>query len=291
MKVGIYRLHHETLDEAALATIETAYQTPIHIISVYRAWNRCEIEDDLPWLEQLKGLPRDILLTWEPWQIPASPDKPFEQPSFSLKTIISGSYDNYIRAFARRLAEFPRSVYLRPLHEMNGNWYPWCGTVNGNAPEDFAAAWRHIRNIVTAEVASGIKWVWSPYAHSYPMEPFNGIDRYFPGDALIDWVAIDGYNWGTSMNWSTWQSFEEIFSDAYETAITMSRRPVMIAETASSEVGGSKEQWITDAFRVLKTRFQKVKILVWFDISKECDWRIASSQGSLKAFRASAQSF
>jgi beta-mannanase len=291
MKVGIYRLHHETLDEAALATIETAYQTPIHIISVYRAWNRCEIEDDLPWLEQLKGLPRDILLTWEPWQIPASPDKPFEQPSFSLKTIISGSYDNYIRAFARRLAEFPRSVYLRPLHEMNGNWYPWCGTVNGNTPEDFADAWRHIRNIVTAEVASGIKWVWSPYAHSYPMEPFNGIDRYFPGDALIDWVAIDGYNWGTSMNWSTWQSFEEIFSDAYETAITMSRRPVMIAETASSEVGGSKEQWITDAFRVLKTRFQKVEILVWFDISKECDWRIASSQGSLKAFRASAQSF
>ena len=155
------------------------------------------------------------------------------------------------------------------MHEMNGNWYPWCGTVNGNTPEDFAAAWHHIRNIVTTEVASEIKWVWSPYAKSFPMEPINGIESYFPGDAFIDWVAIDGYNWGTSMNWSTWQGFEEIFSDAYEKAITMSRRPVMIAEVASSEAGGSKEQWTTDAFRILKKRFQKVEILVWFDINKE----------------------
>lgn len=290
MKVGIHRFH-DILDEATISSIETAYRTPIHIVSAYRAWNRCEIEDDLSWLEQLKSSPRDILLTWEPWQIPARPDKPFDQPAFSLKNIISGRYDAYIRAFAKRLAGFPCTVYLRPMHEMNGNWYPWCGTVNGNATEDFVAAWQHIRKLVTAEVASGIKWVWGPYARSYPMEAFNQIDRYFPGDAAIDWVAFDGYNWGTSTDRSAWQSFEDIFSDAYEIVTNISRRPIIIAETASTETGGSKEEWITGAFQALRTRFQRVEILIWFDINKECDWRIASSPGSLKAFRAFAQSF
>ena len=284
MKFGLYRLH-EPLTKSELASIEEEYGTAIQIVSVYRAWNRCSVRDDLAWLSRLKQLPRDILLTWEPWKVPPDPDRPFDQPDFSLKHIIAGRYDEYIRSFSRELATFPQTIFLRTMHEMNGNWYPWCGTVNGNSAELHIAAWNHIRNIVNIEAPSGIEWVWSPYAHSYPDQPSNSIERYFPGDNALDMIAIDGYNWGSSKEWSTWQSFEEIFADAYETLSVISQRPIIIGEAACDESGGNKERWITEAFDIIKKRFKKIEALIWFDEKKECDWRITSSPGSLRAFR------
>lgn len=290
MKLGICRLQ-EPLEESELASIEGTYGTVINIISVFRAWNRCSIEDDLPWLKRLKYTTRDILLTWEPWMLPAIAERPYDQPDFALKNITYGRYDYYIQSFARELATFPRTVFLRVMHEMNGNWYPWCGTVNGNSPEDFIAAWNHIRNLVNREASSKIQWVWSPYAFSYPLTPFNRIKDYFPNDEVVDWVAIDGYNWGCDREWSVWQSFEEIFSDAYKTLTALSRCPIMIGETASTETGGSKALWITEAFHVLEKCFPRIKALIWFDVHKECDWRIASSFESLKAFRSGVKLF
>ena len=285
IKLGIYRLH-EITDEAAMSLIEKEYQSPIDILSVYRAWNRCQIKDDLKWLDRLKALPRDIMLTWEPWQIPACSSKPFNQPEFSLQNIISGRYDSYISAFAGELDRNPRIKFLRIMHEMNGDWYPWSGTVNGNTTENFILAWHHIRNIIIREVSSKIKWVWSPFVRSYPDIQDNRISCYFPGDAFIDLVGLDGYNWGDSMPWSKWESFEEIFSDAYGMVTSISRCPVMISETASCETGGDKGLWITQAFNAARLRFKRVESIIWFDIDKECDWTIASSPGSLKSFQA-----
>ncbi len=290
VKFGIYRLH-EPLNASDLTSIENLYETPIQVISVYRAWNTCSIENDRPWLEHIKNIPRDLLLTWEPWRLPSNKDKPFDQPDFALRSILTGRYNDYIRSFARELASFPRTIFLRKLHEMNGNWYPWCGSINGNSAELYIAAWNHIRDLVKMETPSGIEWVWSPYAFSYPAISSNNIENYFPGDNVLDWVAIDGYNWGDSQEWSTWQSFEEVFSGAYKRLSSITRRPFMIGETACNESGGSKELWISDALDILKNKYTKIKIMVWFDVNKECDWRIISSPVSLKAFRASSGLF
>ncbi|RJQ50203.1 MAG: hypothetical protein C4538_00465 [Nitrospiraceae bacterium] len=290
MKFGIYRLY-EPIEETELTSIENTCGTPVQIISVYRAWNRCFIRDDLQWLERFRNSSRDILLTWEPWMHPPDAERPYDQPDFALRNIAAGRYDDYIRSFARELATFPRIVFLRVMHEMNGNWYPWCGTVNSNSPEDFIAAWKHIRELVNREALSRIQWVWSPYAFSYPMTPFNRMEDYFPGDEVVDWVAIDGYNWGSVREWSSWQSFEQIFSDAYKTMTTLSKCPIMIGETASTETGGDKALWITDAFHALRKCFPRVEALIWFDVNKECDWRIASSDESLQAFRSAVNLF
>jgi beta-mannanase len=290
MKFGIYRLH-EPLDESELASIEDAYGTAIDIVSVFRAWNRCSIKDDLPWLDRLKSSTRDVFLTWEPWMLPEREERACDQPDFALKNIIAGRYDDYIRSFAGELSSFPRTVFLRVMHEMNGNWYPWCGTVNGNSPGDFIAAWDHIRNLVNREASFRIQWVWSPYARSYPPTPVNRMEDYFPGDDVVDWVAMDGYNWGGEREWSEWQSFEEIFSDAYNTLTALSRCPIMIGEMASTGAGGNKGLWINEALHVIETKFPRIQALIWFDVYKECDWRIASSLESLEAFRTGIKLF
>ena len=284
MRLGIYR-PDGVLDENALAELEREINAPIAMISAFRAWNRCAIEEDLDWLAALGASRREILLTWEPWRIPPDPAAPEAQPDFSLQEILSGRHDDYIRSFAAALGGLARTVLLRPMHEMNGFWYPWCGTVNGNAPGEFQRVWLRLRRLFAEEKAGNALWVWSPYASSIPPGPENRIENYFPGDEHVDLVALDGYNWGTRLPEGAWRDFEEIFRDGYAEVTALSRKPVMVAETASAEEGGSKAAWIRHMARALPARFPRVETLVWFDTDKERDWRISSSPGSLAAFR------
>jgi beta-mannanase len=287
MKFGIYRLDG-MLDQVNMESLESLFNRRIDIISFYRAWNRCRIEDDISWLTRLAKTHRQILLTWEPWMLPENSSHRHIQPDFSLSVILSGKYDGYIRCFARALKDFPHELYLRPMHEMNGNWYPWCGTVNGNSPEEYRKVWHHLRSLFAEEGATGINWVWSPYALSFPPGRENSLETYFPGDDQLDWVAIDGYNWGSVNPGTGWQRFEDIFSSAYESISKMSGRPLMIGETGSAENGGKKDVWISEAFEAIRNRFPKIETLVWFDVDKECDWRISSSPESLAVFRTIA---
>jgi len=226
------------------------------------------------------------MITWEPWRLPRGNERPEDQPDFSLSKIINGRHDDSILNLALKMKQISAPVFFRPMHEMNGNWYPWCGKVNGNRPEEYIETWRYIRSIFREAQNCQLIWVWSPYAHSVPKESDNEVWRYFPGDGEVDWLALDGYNWGENRKWSTWQSFEEIFEEGYRTLNQLSPgKPFMIAETGCAEEGGSKERWIEEAFSALKNTFPKIKSLVWFNISKECDWRIESSLRSLEAFR------
>jgi beta-mannanase len=284
MRLGIYR-PDGLLDDEGLATLEREIAAPVALISAFRAWNRCAVEDDLPWLAGLASSRREILLTWEPWRIPADPVNPERQPDFALRELLSGRYDAYVRSFAQALRGLSRPVHLRPMHEMNGFWYPWCGTVNGNDPGEYALAWRHLRRLFADAGADNVAWVWSPYAASFPDAPENRLERYFPGDDAVDRVALDGYNWGTRLPGGAWQEFADVFGDGYDRAAALSRRPVMIAETASAEEGGDKAAWIRSMARALPARFPRVEALVWFDTDKERDWRICSSPRAAAAFR------
>jgi endoglucanase len=65
----------------------------------------------------------------------------------------------------------------------------------------------------------------------------------------------------------------------------------MIAEVASSEPGGSKAQWITDAYsNVIPNQFPQIKAVIWFNEAKEADWRVDSSASSLRSFRKAVAS-
>ncbi|KAB0669634.1 hypothetical protein F6V30_12595 [Oryzomonas sagensis] len=290
MKFGIYHLNYN-LDRAALAILEKKYGTEISILSFYRAWNDCKIEDDLPWLSWLLSAPKEILLTWEPWSINSEFGVLEKQPHFSLINITAGVFDTYIRAFASTLAACPKAILLRPMHEMNGSWYPWGGTVNNNTPEEFLKAWNHIRTLFFEVGASNVKWVWSPYTSSYPDTHENRICNYFPGDDQIDMIALDGYNWGASTEWSNWHSFVDLFRDGYDIVTSLSRRPVIIGEVGCAELGGEKPDWISDMFSILPSRFERIEALIWFDINKECDWRIASSASSMRIFKSRSHMF
>lgn len=227
------------------------------------------------------------LITLEFW----NPAYGVSQPSYGLKAIASGTWDPYLRSYAQSAKAFGRTIWLRPLHEMNGDWYPWCGTVNGNTPADFSPAWRHIHDVFAQEGATNVKFVWCPNADNVPNKPSNLIPNYWPGDDYVDYVALDGYNWGTSRSWSSWRSFGDVFGPAYSAVTALTAKPVFIAETGCSPSGGDKAAWISDMFRAIPQSYPRIWGVTWFNANKETDWRIESSADGLAAYRTGAGGF
>lgn len=198
-----------------------------------------------------------------------------------LAAIASGRHDALLRRRARECREFGAPIYLRWAAEFNGEWNPAYGK-----PRQFVGAWRHLVRTFRDAGATNVRWVWCPFAVQAPSRAAEEWRRYYPGDRFVDWVGMDGYNWGASREWSRWQSFSELFGPLYRDYA--GRKPLMICEVASAEVGGDKAAWIRAMGAELAGRFSKVDAVLWFHANKETDWRIDSSDAALRAFRAIA---
>lgn len=205
--------------------------------------------------------------------------------STGLSAISNGSKDAYLNRFATAARDYGGEVWVRPLHEMNGDWYPWGGPVGSNSASKFIAAWRHIHDVLEAAGATNVKLVWCPNNDSVPYTSANAIGAYWPGESYVDYAALDGYNAGNTQSWSSWRSFEDTFDTAYDKVASLTTRPIFIAETSSVESGGSKAEWITDMFSVIRTRFPRLVGVVWFNANLDSDWRFQTSASSESAFR------
>ena len=102
---------------------------------------------------------------------------------------------------------------------------------------------------------------------------------------------MDAYNWYPKDPWGgnrPYRDFDNCFGELYKACKELSEKPMMIAEFGSPEFeydGINKADWITDAFTQIKNNYPKIKLILWFHINKELDWRINSSPSSLKAYQ------
>ncbi|KAA1428791.1 glycoside hydrolase family 26 protein [Nocardioides antri] len=219
-----------------------------------------------------------VELVWEPW----NPAHGTSQPAYSLAAIARGAHDAYLRRWAAQIKAYRLPVVIRFAHEMNGDWYPWAEAVNGNAPGDYAAAWRHVVEVFDAAGVPNVTWSWAPNVSYYGSWPLAGL---YPGDGYVDRVGVDGYNWGTSRPQSQWRTVDEVFGPTVaELGSLAPTKPIHITETGCTELGGNKAAWITGMWTWLDAHPQ-VRGLTWFSFNKETDWRIDSSSASLVAFR------
>ena len=208
------------------------------------------------------------LINWEPFNV-------------DFDAIISGSLDATIQARADGAAQTGKKFFLDFAAEMNED-EGW----GGHDPAKYIAAWRHIHDIFTARGATNVVWAWCPNVTDSAGAP--PAMAYYPGDDYVDWTGVDGYNWGTSVQGFTWQSFNDVFADIYP-QLAAKGKPIIIGEMASDEVGGSKAGWIDNVVPTLKTTFPLIKAVVWFDVDKERHWQINSSPESLASYQRMAQ--
>lgn len=224
------------------------------------------------------------MITWEPWdyEAPSAPTSEDQKSKYALSNIANGSFDGYLREWAVEIRRWSRPVAIRFAHEMNGSWYPWGESVNGNRPGDYVAAWRHVWNIFRDAGAANVIWVWSPNVIFPGSTPLEGL---YPGDEYVNWIGIDGYNGGAAVDWGGWVTFEDLFGPTMKEIRSFTLKPIMLAEVGAAEAGGSKAAWIADFFDSLE-RHPDIIGFVWFEARKQADWRIETSEESRAAFAA-----
>lgn len=265
-----------------------------HLNSVLFFWAWGDGEFPAPALKDVRdhdGYDTGISLqiTWEPWRRAGADDN-----SYTLRGIINGQHDVYISRFARDCRDWRDPIRLRFAHEMihyNNpailGWFPW-----QDKPDEYVPAWNHIHNIFKNERADNVEFVWAPL--NYP-DWFDALEKYYPGKDKVDWLGIDGYNWGEDgqPGWPYDQNFSDLFYPVYHAFVNhpevFGDKKIMISEIATpkdTQFGGHKSAWISDMFACLKNEYAKVEAFYWFNAEKEKDWRVNSSAQSLDAFKS-----
>ena len=212
------------------------------------------------------------MITWQLFQSTS------DTSTIPLQSITAGAYDSYLRAAADLARGLPFEVMIRFAHEMNGTWYGW-----GGQPTAYVEAWRHVVTVFREQGATNVKWVWAPNVDHGEI-PFG---QYFPGESWVDYVALDGYNFGTAgLGDDRWDSLYQVFASSYSEITALSSKPLIISETASGEAGGNKAEWIRTGFlSTIPTDFPHVAAVIWFDTDKEENWQINSTAASLSAYQ------
>jgi endoglucanase len=123
--------------------------------------------------------------------------------------------------------------------------------------------------------------VWTPYANSGGHRPFS---RYFPGGRWVDWVGLDGINWGGAF---PWRSFNQIIGASYRELVRLTSKPIVLAETGSGEQGGNKARWVSAMLRRNIPRMSHIRAIAFWDVDdRRGDLRVDSSAASLRALRS-----
>lgn len=214
-----------------------------------------------------------LMLTWEPWDA-------VSKKGIDYDAVIEGKDNAYISGFAARLKAVGKPVLLRFAHEMNGDWYPWSG--QKISPEKYRRLFRYVHGIFERAGATNVRWVFSVNAENVPAS--NDHKACYPGERFVDYVGLDGYNWGTTRVWSRWRSFKEIFGPVYSETVREYRKPVILSELSTTSLGGDKARWIRDALEEIR-KMPEVRGMVLFNVDKETDWRFVPASPAGLALR------
>lgn len=273
-----------------LDQLEDTLDQRFTIVSFYQAWGGGSEHVFQPGLmDNIVDNGHVPLLTWEPWvsEFSRAGLEPMPEREWrSLRDIADGMYDFHIEKWAKQAVAWGRPFFLRFAHEMTNPQYPW-SQINGNTPDDFKRAWWHVRAVFDSLGASNVIWVWCPY------EPHNAL-RYYPGDSVVDWVAMDVFNYGELIfgEGRRWMSFDELTSPMYRELESL-RKPIMVAEVGCSDIGGSREVWYREMLAQIQRKFTSIKALVFFNNPADrtsgrwtIDWSLEGSPGVLREVKA-----
>lgn len=291
---GAYMDFGETEDGVTLEGIEQfeelAGRRPAIIASSSYWGEQSFPKENLELIARHGALP---MIYWSPW------DRPYEESKgpdkFSLREILAGKWDAYIDAWADGAKAFGKPFFVSLCNEMNGDWFPWSGhfygAENGGA-DTFKKAWRHIVGRVRARGAANVLWVF--HVNNFPAEndDWNLFASYYPGPDYVDWLGLSVYG-KQFLGGGDWAEFKDLIDWPYEEICALDpSKPVMLAEFGVGEFrrSGSKEQWIADAFRLMRNYPRIRAAIYWHERWQNEDGtysnlRINSSPGALRAFR------
>jgi hypothetical protein len=203
-------------------------------------------------------------------------------------------HDNeYLEGFAADLNQSGVRCFLRFGGEMNGSWAPW-----GKDPNQYKHAFRVVHDVM-ALFAPRCAMVWAPN-----MMPLDNIDKYYPGDDVVDWVGLSLYivkYYDDLKSRPGWQDSPEVYIDPFYKKYC-ARKPMCLVEcgvTRETHVDGETcDQFaaarIEDLLSAIKLRYPRLKMFCWFDRNnlnggdvdrRLNDYSLPSGSAALAAFK------
>lgn len=220
------------------------------------------------------------LHTWGPsdWKV-------IPKVAWPAADILAGRYDPYLIAQAALIKKWGHPLFIRLMHEMNGDWTPW----NVWGPATFVKVWTYMVTLFRREGATNISWVWGPNqvdpVGSASSTAADKLAAYLPDPSLYDWASWDAYNWGDARGGS-WQSFAQINDLTYATldGLVPADKPLMIAEYACNATPGDQAAWITDALTIAPQRYPRLRAMVYYPVQPASGtWPLSTAAGAAYA--------
>jgi hypothetical protein len=180
------------------------------------------------WIRDLQKIPYVRLM------LRSDVDQGHREKKFTLQKIVAGEFDEDLRAWARDAKTFGSPILVEWGTEPNGDWFSWNGKWNGGAEKGrarYVAAYRHIVDVMRAEGAENLQWVWHVNWLDQPETDWNRFENYFPGDNYCDWVALSAYGPLTPTTRDGTEDLEFKMRDAYPRLTKIAPgKPIIIAE-------------------------------------------------------------
>ncbi len=200
------------------------------------------------------------------------------EPLFTVPNIIAGQFDDDLAAWGRAARQFATPLLVEYGTECNGEWFGWNGVWNDGAARDdagktegaqrFVAAYRHIVEVIRGAGADNITWVFHVSSYDEPDEPWNALEEYYPGDDMVDWLAVSVYGAVMPLDENP-ESFTSQMDEVYQRLSTLaSDKPIIVAEfgCTTNNPGMSSEDWTREALNELFAgRWPKVIGFSWWN--------------------------
>lgn len=199
---------------------------------------------------------RRVMVSWEPWApVPAAygtQQQAAPQPGYRNLDIARGSQDRYMLAFARSLARFRGTVYVRFAHEMNGYWYPW-----SRDPRAYVLAWRRMVRIFDVAGARNVRFVWSVNPNLYESTRAwrRSVKPYWPGRRYVDAVGSTMIDFGGVKSYPVAR-----FEPRLRWLRSTYRKPIVLTETNTAYA--DRVAWLGD-LRALLRRSPWIRVVAW----------------------------
>ncbi len=196
--------------------------------------------------------------------------------------IAAGTYDqSVIIPQARRLAAMHRRVFLTFSAEPDG-------AVPGNgSTAQFVAAWRHVHDVFRRLGVHNVVWVWTTTGY---VPHAATIAALYPGDAYVDWIGYDPYNF-YACHHGSWHTFAETAEPFYQWLVTHNLgvgKPVMLPEFGSAPNPGNaglEAAWFRDIVPVLHGMPRLKALILWNSRTPGCNLLISHSRAAARAYR------
>jgi mannan endo-1,4-beta-mannosidase len=285
---GFFDAQTRTLHPETLTAFETTIGKHVSLAHYYLGWEYLSDPVLIQQFDTLRSHNWVPVLNVNPYYFSACPasDKPL------YRAIADGQCDAFLHKAGKNLHGTHGPFYLLFAWEMNNDSQSWSLAKTNSTPQDYVDAWKHMHTIFAEEGAKNIIWVFCPNIYTDTSVDYA---KLYPGDSYVDWTGVDGYNWGTTQSWSSWVDFAGIFTKSYQKLTSIApNKPVMLAEFNSTDQGGNKADWYTNALtKEIPNNFPQIKAIVIYNEDRtsqeNVNWKVDATQESLAAFKTAIQ--